>query len=238
MLILDQVKFSYISNDFSFSLTLDEGKILGIVGPSGSGKSTLLNLIAGFILPISGKITYSGADITTLPPKARPVTISFQQNNLFNHLTVFDNVALGIDPDLNLSPEQIIAVNNVIEMVELRNFNLRPAFELSGGEAQRVSIARAIIRNKPILLFDEPFAALDPYLKNEMIILIKRLHIESGFTIIVVSHNPEDCLKLCDEVAFIDQGSIYKRGNSISMLKNPTDMKLRKYLGLDIMQNQ
>src|SRR5690606_13523714 len=144
-------------------------------GPSGAGKSTLLYLVAGFLAPVSGRIVIDGADVTALPPESRPVTTVFQEHNLFPHLTVFDNVALGVSPALKLDATARRRVGEALERVHLAGLDHRRPGELSGGQRQRVTLARALVRQRPVLLLDEPFTALGPALRRELLELIGNL---------------------------------------------------------------
>ena len=173
-----------------FRLTADfeieRGSLISIVGPSGAGKSTLLNALAGFIPLTSGVIKWNGSDITKLDPGLRPLSILFQDYNLFSHLTVKDNIAIGLRPNLKLDDLETEMVNSVIEEVGLSKFKFIKPFQLSGGQRTRVSLARSIVRSKPILLLDEAFSGLGPALRSEMVKLIKDKSIKEGITLIVI----------------------------------------------------
>ena len=155
-----------------FRLTADfeieRGSLISIVGPSGAGKSTILNALAGFIPLTSGVIKWNGSDITKLDPGLRPLSILFQDYNLFSHLTVKDNIAIGLRPNLKLDDLETEMVNSVIEEVGLSKFKFIKPFQLSGGQRTRVSLTRSIVRSKPILLLDEAFSGLGPALRSEM----------------------------------------------------------------------
>jgi thiamine transport system ATP-binding protein len=157
---LKDVRFDYEDMHMLFSAVVPAGAFLGVIGPSGAGKSSLLNLIAGFEAPLAGRILMEGVDYTDAPPQERPVTMLFQENNLFFHLDVFTNVALGISPSLKLGAQDHAALAAALARVGLAGMEKRLPRELSGGERQRAAIARALVRRRPILLLDEPFAAL------------------------------------------------------------------------------
>ena len=182
-----------------FRLTADfeieRGSLISIVGPSGAGKSTILNALAGFIPLTSGVIKWNGSDITKLDPGLRPLSILFQDYNLFSHLTVKDNIAIGLRPNLKLDDLETEMVNSVIEEVGLSKFKFIKPFQLSGGQRTRVSLARSIVRSKPILLLDEAFSGLGPALRSEMIKLIKDKSIKEGITLIMVSHHIKDAIE-------------------------------------------
>ncbi|AYG61078.1 ATP-binding cassette domain-containing protein [Rhizobium jaguaris] len=196
------------THDFRFDCDLPRGKIIAITGPSGSGKSTFLNLLAGFETPDHGCIMLAGRDATRLHPSERPVSLVFQDNNLFAHLDLFTNVGLGISPSLKLSADDRQRISGALARVGLAGFDRRKPGTLSGGERQRAAFARALVRDKPILLLDEPFAALDPGLRSGMAELLTALHRETGNTVLIVSHDPAEVRRLADHAVFIDDGTI------------------------------
>lgn len=198
--------------EFSFDCHLPQGTITAITGPSGSGKSTLLNLVAGFETPDAGTIMIDGQVVTHLAPAERPVSVIFQDNNLFSHLDVFTNIALGINPSLKLSAQERQSVSNALQRVGLAGFEKRLPPNLSGGERQRVAMARALVRHRSVLLLDEPFAALDPGLRAGMAELLSSLHQETGNTVLLVTHKPEEVQQLAKHVVFMDKGKILFQG--------------------------
>jgi thiamine transport system ATP-binding protein len=206
--VLDDVRFDYDDMRMLFSAVIPAGTFLGVIGPSGAGKSSLLNLIAGFEAPLSGRILMDGIDYTGAPPQDRPVTMLFQENNLFFHLDVFTNVALGISPSLKLGDEDRAALAAALARVGLSGMERRRPREMSGGERQRAAIARALVRRRPILLLDEPFAALGPALRHDMLQLVRDLRAERGLTVIFVTHNPGDAERAATHTAFVEGGRI------------------------------
>ena len=217
-----------------FRLTADfeieRGSLISIVGPSGAGKSTILNALAGFIPLTSGVIKWNGSDITKLDPGLRPLSILFQDYNLFSHLTVKDNIAIGLRPNLKLDDLETEMVNSVIEEVGLSKFKFIKPFQLSGGQRTRVSLARSIVRSKPILLLDEAFSGLGPALRSEMIKLIKNKSIKEGITLIMVSHHIKDAIELDQKVIFVNDGKTMKPTN-VSIFINSQDKNIRDYIG-------
>jgi thiamine transport system ATP-binding protein len=205
---LENVRFDYEDMRMLFSAVVPAGAFLGVIGPSGAGKSSLLNLIAGFEAPLSGRILMEGVDYTDAPPQERPVTMLFQENNLFFHLDVFTNVALGISPSLKLGAQDHAALAAALARVGLAGMEKRLPRELSGGERQRAAIARALVRRRPILLLDEPFAALGPALRHDMLQLVRDLRDERGLTVIFVTHNPGDAARAASHTAFVEGGRI------------------------------
>ena len=180
MLELAEVTFRYEDLVMRFDLRVERGECVAVIGPSGAGKSTMLALIAGFEAPLSGRIRIEGSDVTSLPPARRPVTSLFQEHNLFPHLTAAENVGLGIDPGLRLDAAARARVSAALDHVGLTGFEARLPGQLSGGERQRVALARSLVRNRPLLLLDEPFAALGPAQRREMLDLVNALGRDLG----------------------------------------------------------
>ena len=208
MITLENVGFRYEDMVMNFDLQVAKGELVGIIGPSGAGKSTLLSLIAGFDLPISGSISVAGVDMNGVAPDQRPVSMIFQDYNSFAHLDVWTNVALGISPDLKLDPQECERVDEALARVGLSDFKVRKSTELSGGERQRIAIARALVRDKPVLLLDEPFTALGPALRRDMLDLVLEIQKERKLTILMVTHQPEDARHAAARIAFVQAGRI------------------------------
>jgi thiamine transport system ATP-binding protein len=206
------------------------GQRVAIVGPSGSGKSTLLALIGGFLTPEAGRILWNGDDITGLPPGERPMSIIFQDQNLFPHLDVAANVGLGLSPSLRLSPADRTKVAEALDRVGLAGLDRRKPGDLSGGQQARVALARTLIRGRPVMLLDEAFAGLGPALKDDMLDLVAQLSDETGMTVLMVSHDPEDALRLADETVFIDAGHAAAPRPTADLFANPPEA-LRAYIG-------
>lgn len=229
----DRVATSFKSDEMLFDLSVAEGEWLAVIGPSGAGKSTLLDLAAGFLAPDSGRILIGGVDRTQSPPAERPLSMVFQENNLFPHLDVFANVALGIDSRRRLSAEDGARVEASLSAVGLAGFARRRPADMSGGERQRVALARAFLRERPLLLLDEPFAALGPALRRDMLELLaalKAARSDPPMTVVLVTHNPEDARRHADRIAFLDGGRIAATGPA-AMLDAPENPALRAYLG-------
>jgi thiamine transport system ATP-binding protein len=228
---LTDVRFSYGETAMRFDLAIAGGAIAAIVGPSGSGKSTLLNLIAGFETPSSGAIAIGGIDVTRLPPPQRPVSMVFQENNLFAHLTVAQNVGLGRAPNLKLTDNDRAAIADALTRVGLKDKEQRKPEALSGGERQRVAIARALVRERPVLLLDEAFASLGPALRHQMLDLVNELRRETGMTVLMVTHTPEDALDLDAQLLFIENGEVVAQGPAKDLLSETGPDALRRYIG-------
>lgn len=228
---LRDVHFSYGETTMHFDATIPGGVIAAIVGPSGCGKSTLLNLIAGFEAPQSGAIIIGDADVTALQPAARPVSMVFQENNLFAHLTVEQNVGLGRSPNLKLTQLDRAAITTALERVGLKGKEQRKPEALSGGERQRVAIARALVRERPVLLLDEAFASLGPALRHQMLDLVQELHQENAMTVLMVTHTPEDALYLDALLLFLENGHITAHGPASDLLSPSGPDALKRYIG-------
>ena len=229
---LDRVTFDYADMAMSFSLTIADGECFAVIGPSGAGKTTLISLIAGFDRVLSGQVLIGGRDVTDLAPAARPVTTLFQEHNLFAHLDAAQNVGLGIDPGLKLADDDHGRVSAALARVGLAGFEARLPRQLSGGQRQRVALARSLVRNRPVLLLDEPFAALGPALRFEMLDLVDELRRSAGLTVILVSHQPEDARRIAQHAAFVDDGHIEATGEVPAMLDAPPSAALAAYLGV------
>lgn len=203
MLEVKDVTFSYAGSsvpEFVFHLAVGRGDIVVVSGRSGAGKSTLLNLIAGFLTPDQGKIIWQGQDLAGTPPANRPLSMIFQDDNLFDHLSCRLNVALGLRPSLSLSKDEWQAVDAAMDELGILAVQQRRPDAISGGQQQRVALARALIRaewqNRQLLLFDEPFSALDPDTRADCIDRVKHLVASKNMAALMVSHNPDDASAL------------------------------------------
>jgi thiamine transport system ATP-binding protein len=212
LLTLNQVNYDYEQESFQFNLSVSKREILALMGPSGAGKSTLLSLVAGFISPKSGDILVAGKSVLNQAPYQRPFSMLFQEHNLFAHLSVVENISLGLDPGLKLNAAQRQQVVDAAQQVGLDLLLDRLPSELSGGQRQRVALARCFVQPHPIWLLDEPFSALDPILRVEMLALVKRLANERGISVIMVTHHLSDVRAIADRFAFIAKNSVAEVG--------------------------
>ena len=208
MIRLDNVFLADDALPMTFDLQVAAGERIAIVGPSGAGKSTLLNSIAGFVLPTQGNIWLNGENHTRSAPYERPVSMLFQENNLFPHLTVQQNLALGLKTSLKLTALEQDQIERVADAVGLTSFLSRLPNSLSGGQKQRVALARCLLRDKPILLLDEPFSALDPELRLDMLNLIDELCHSKNLTLLLVTHQPSELTGKVDRMLRIENGRI------------------------------
>ncbi|MFN3936337.1 MAG: ATP-binding cassette domain-containing protein [Gemmobacter sp.] len=218
--------------DFTLSAhwSLPPGARAAIIGPSGAGKSTLLHAIAGFLAPASGCILWQGSDLAPVPPGDRPASILFQDQNLFPHLTVAQNVGLGLSPALRLTEADRDRVEAVLNRVGLEGMGGRRPAELSGGQQSRVALARALLRARPMLLLDEPFAALGPALRIEMLDLVGRIADETGALVLLVTHDPAEARRFAPLTVVVAAGIAAPPVPTVPLLDDPPPV-LRAYLG-------
>jgi thiamine transport system ATP-binding protein len=231
---LDNIGFSYGEAPMRFDVAFRPAAITALMGPSGSGKSTLLNLVAGFETPDSGRVLIGGEDVTALPPAARPVSMMFQENNLFAHLDVARNVGLGRSPSLRLTAEDKTAIAEALERTGLAGKEHRLPRELSGGERQRVALARILVRNRPVLLLDEPFGSLGPALRADMLELLVGVQAERRMTVLFVTHQPEDARRVADDMVFLEDGAVAAAGPTETFFSEAGPEAFRRYIGAQI----
>ena len=228
---LDAVRFGRKGWRVAFDLAVPAGACAALIGASGAGKSTMLALVGGFETALGGTVRIDGEDMTGIAPSRRPVTTLFQDHNLFAHLTAAQNVGLGLDPGLRLDAARKREVAAALDRVGLAGKLRRRPAELSGGERQRVALARSLARARPLLLLDEPFAALGPALRRDMLDLVDELRRERGTTVVLVSHDPEDARRIADLTAFLHDGRIHDLGATAELLASPGTGPLGDYLG-------
>ena len=201
------LKESYLT--ISTNISLEPDKIYAVVGPSGAGKSTFLNLISGFASISSGSIIWNGQEISNLPPAKRNVSILFQDNNLFPHLSVWRNLALAVThwPKISRNNEEKLkAVMSEVGILGLEN---RKPSQLSGGQQSRVALARVLLQKNKILLLDEPFSALGPSLKDQMLELIKKIAKNKKLLVLMVTHEPADAKKVASQTLVVKDKKVH-----------------------------
>ncbi|KAE9630966.1 thiamine ABC transporter ATP-binding protein [Parasedimentitalea maritima] len=211
-------------------LEIVPGSRIAVIGPSGAGKSTLIEALAGFRPLSKGTVRWNGDDLTKVEPGKRPIAMLFQDGNLFPHLTVAQNVGLGIHPNLRLESAQQAKVQAALARVGLDDMEDRKPAALSGGQQSRVALARVLVQGRDLLLLDEPFAALGPALKAEMLDLVAELVAESGATLLMVSHDPNDARRIADQVVLVADSQAHPPMETAALLDNPPPA-LKAYLG-------
>lgn len=214
MIVLDKLTYLYQHQPMQFDLRVKAGERVAVLGPSGAGKSSLLSLIAGFLPAESGQLMLNGVDHRQTPPAKRPVSILFQENNLFPHLTLSQNIALGLHPGLKLTPPQREELARIAERVGLTALLDRLPSQVSGGQRQRAALARCLLRQQPILLLDEPFSALDPALRAEMLTLVDSVCRDRQLTLLMVSHHLDDAARIADRTALVVDGRVAYDGST------------------------
>lgn len=230
MLRLEGAKIAQGEFAMTADMTLAQGQKYAVIGPSGAGKSTLLAALCGFVPLAAGRLFWHDRDLTQTAPGARPMTMLFQDNNLFPHLTVTQNVGLGIRPDLRLGAQDHEKVRAALARVGLQDHADKRPGALSGGQQSRVALARVLVQARPWVLLDEPFAALGPALRNEMLDLVQDLVVETGAGLIMVTHAPDDVRRIADQVIFVAAGCAQPPQPAEALMDNPPP-ELRAYLG-------
>jgi len=213
------------------TLAVERGEFFSLVGPSGCGKTTLLRLIAGFEIPICGGILLDGAPVTDLPPRHRPLNLVFQHYALFPHMSVYKNVAFGLEM-LKLPQTEIDQrVRQVLDLVHLSGLEKRCPKQLSGGQQQRAALARAIVTEPPVLLLDEPLGALDLKLRKAMQLELKSLQRRLGLTFIHVTHDQEEALAVSDRLAVMYAGRVLQIGTPEAIYEHPKSRFVADFIG-------
>lgn len=227
---LELQNLSLTQGNFSLSadVSLPSGGLCAVIGPSGAGKSTLFDAIAGFLEPNTGKISWQGTDLHPLPPGKRPIAMLFQDNNLFPHMNVERNIGLALT-HRRLSAAQVVDVETVLDKVGLSGFGQRKLSELSGGQRSRVALARVLLQDRPLWLLDEPFAALGPALKKEMLGLVKSMATETGATVLMITHDPADAKAFADRVVLVADNQVTGPFDTGALFADPPEA-LRDYL--------
>ena len=221
------LKESYLT--ISTNISLETEKIYAVVGPSGAGKSTFLNLISGFASISSGSIIWNEQEISHLPPAKRSVSILFQDNNLFPHLSVWRNLALAVTHWPKISRDNEEKIKAVMSEVGILGLENRKPSELSGGQQSRVALARVLLQKNKILLLDEPFSALGPSLKDQMLELIKKIAKNKNLLVLMVTHEPADAKKVASQTLVVKDKKVHPPLSTEKAL-DPVNGPLADYL--------
>jgi iron(III) transport system ATP-binding protein len=213
------------------SLETEPGELFFLLGPSGCGKTTLLRMIAGFIEPTSGQISFDGRDVTYLPPNRRNTGMVFQSYALWPHMTVEANIAFGLTIRKVSKVESARRVAEALEAVRMTEYAARKPNQLSGGQQQRVALARALVVRPDVLLLDEPLSNLDAKLRIELRSEIRRICKESGITTVYVTHDQKEALSMADRVAIISRGQVVQLGPPSNLYRKPASKFVAEFLG-------
>ena len=212
-------------------LAIKKGELFSILGASGSGKTTLLRILAGLEIPSQGSILIDGVDMTSVAPYDRPVNIMFQNYALFPHMSVFENIAYGLKKE-GLQKESIQEkVQKMLALVKLEGYENRKPNQLSGGQSQRVALARSLVKEPKVLLLDEPMAALDKKLRQSTQFELMDIHDELGITFVIVTHDQEEAMTLSDRIAIMEQGQFVQIGSPNLIYENPRSKFVADFLG-------
>ncbi|HSH71864.1 MAG TPA: polyamine ABC transporter ATP-binding protein [Methylophilaceae bacterium] len=215
----------------NISLTVSTGEIFALLGGSGCGKSTLLRMLAGFETPTTGKIFLAGKDITSLPPYKRPINMMFQSYALFPHLTVWENIAFGLQRD-DMAKEDIAErVESMLGLVQLTKYAKRKPHQLSGGQQQRVALARSLAKRPKLLLLDEPLGALDKKLREKTQLELVNIIEEVGVTCVLVTHDQEEAMTMASRIAVMSEGYFLQVGSPDEVYEMPNSRQVADFIG-------
>ncbi len=213
------------------SLDIERGELVTLLGPSGCGKTTTLRMIAGFEFPTQGKIHLDGAEINSLPPHKREMSMVFQSYAIFPHLNVFENIAYGLNVRRTSQPEITERVNRVLDLVHLGGYGDRGPNQLSGGQQQRVALARALVMEPKVLLMDEPLSNLDAKLREEMRTEIRRIQKALNITSVYVTHDQIEAMTLSDRIVVMKDGIIEQIGSPTEIYRYPRSRFVADFIG-------
>ena len=213
------------------SIAVERGEFFTLLGPSGCGKTTLLRSIAGFNQLTSGSILIEGRDLGSVPPHKRDIGMVFQRYSLFPHLSVRDNIGFPLDIRKQKGDARERRVDAMLKLVQLEKFAQRRPAQLSGGQQQRVAIARALVYEPRILLMDEPLGALDKKLREDLQDELRHLHRRLGITIVYVTHDQEEAMRLSQRIAIFSHGKIVGLGSGYDLYQNPPNTFVASFLG-------
>jgi spermidine/putrescine transport system ATP-binding protein len=223
--------FGEITAVNSINIKINDGEFFSLLGPSGCGKTTTLRMIAGFEQPTVGEIFLHGQAVAGIPAYKRPVNTVFQNYALFPHMTVWKNVAFGLEMKKVPKDEINKRAGEALELVQLSGMGERKPKQLSGGQQQRVALARALVNHPEVLLLDEPLGALDLKLRKEMQFELKQIQEQLGITFIYVTHDQEEALTMSDRIAVMDEGKVQQIGTPREIYEHPTNRFVADFIG-------
>jgi sulfate/thiosulfate transport system ATP-binding protein len=232
------VSVSHLKRQFGAFKALDDlsfdvraGELVALLGPSGSGKSTALRIIAGLERADQGVVSFNGEPVTALHPRARKVGFVFQHYALFRHMTIAENIEFGLKVNNVAKEERRKRVEYLLQLIGLPGLANQMPAQLSGGQRQRVALARALAPQPKILLLDEPFAAIDAKVRQELRSWLRQLHHETGVTSIFVTHDQEEAFALADRVMVINQGKLEQAGTPLEIMDHPATEFIARFVG-------
>lgn len=213
------------------NLSVEDGELLTLLGPSGSGKTTTLRMIAGFITPQKGDLLFDGVNVTFVPPKERNIGMVFQSVALFPNMSVYQNISFALDMAGWSHDKAVARVEELANLLGIKDLLFRRINEISGGEAQRVALARALAREPRLLLLDEPLSALDPQLRERLQNEIRKIQRQLGITTIYVTHSQDEAFAISDRVAILNNGEVCQIGTPLELYDSPDNEFVASFLG-------
>ncbi|HIS56726.1 MAG TPA: ABC transporter ATP-binding protein [Candidatus Fimimorpha excrementavium] len=224
-------KFSKTEGVENINISVNEHELLTLLGPSGCGKTTILRAIGGFNKIDAGKILLDGQEIQDLPPEKRPTGMVFQSYNLWPHMTVYENMAFGLQIRKHTKAQMKEEIHDMLKLVRMDGTEKKYPAQLSGGQQQRIAIARALVLKPSLLLLDEPFSALDAKIRGQMREELKRIQREAGLTVIFVTHDQEEAMAISDRIAVMRRGFMEQVGNPDEIYDNPKTRFVAEFIG-------
>jgi sulfate transport system ATP-binding protein len=224
-------RFSDVAACDDVSIDIAEGSLTALLGPSGCGKSTLLRIVAGLEIPDSGRVMVGGVDVTNVPPRERGLGFVFQHYAPFRHLTVRRNVAFALEVRRRPKKEIRARVDELLHLVQLEALAERYPSQISGGQRQRMALARALAAEPQVLLLDEPFGALDASVRAELRAWLRRLHDETGTTTLLVTHDQEEAMEVADQVVVMRAGRVEQAGSPRTVYDHPANAWVMSFVG-------